>query len=176
MGRAAHKVGPAEGCHVRGDSRWKAARRAGRHRAAAAIPPKKDDRIRHLVQKGCIRRPSFPVMSLGGDRPRRAGRADAVTTIQDLSVRLQALEQENATLRQRLADRGDAVAVDPKRLREMLHDLRQPVQAARLFHGLLTRRLSVGEEADRLARLGQAIEAMEQGIMEIQKMARGQGD
>lgn len=106
----------------------------------------------------------------------RPGRADAVTTIQDLSMRLQALEDENAMLRQRLSGRGEGAPIDPRRLREMLHDLRQPVQAARLFHGLLTRRLTEGEEADRLARLGQAIEAMEHGIMDIQKMARGQGD
>ncbi|MGC2854945.1 hypothetical protein ACM64Y_05680 [Novispirillum sp. DQ9] len=99
-----------------------------------------------------------------------------MTTGPDMSSRLRALEEENAALRRRLDGRGEVVQVDSKRLREMLHDLRQPVQAARLFHGLLARRLTEGEEADRLARLGQAIEAMEHGIGEIQKMARGSGD
>lgn len=91
-------------------------------------------------------------------------------------MRLKALEDENAALRQRLAGPGAAAPLDGLRLREMLHDLRQPVQAARLFHGLLARRLTEGEEADRLARLGQAIEAIEHGISEIQKRARGQTD
>lgn len=90
-------------------------------------------------------------------------------------ARLRALEEENALLRRRL----DGVAeppLDRKALREMLHDLRQPVQAARLFHGLLSRRLTAGEEADRLARLGQAIEAMEHQISRIQKTVRGSAE
>lgn len=94
-----------------------------------------------------------------------------MSSSEDLSVRLRALEEENARLRRRL-DGGDGGALDRKALREMLHELRQPVQAARLFHGLLARRLTEGEEADRLARLGQAIDAMDARIVEIQIAVR----
>ncbi|MFA7430589.1 MAG: hypothetical protein WCZ23_10575 [Rhodospirillaceae bacterium] len=88
------------------------------------------------------------------------------------NARLKALEKENAELRRRL-ETGGASGLDRKALREMLHELRQPVQAARLFHGLLARRLTEGEEGDRLARLGQAIDAMEARIVEIQVAVRG---
>jgi len=96
-----------------------------------------------------------------------------VTSSEDLSVRLRTLEEENAALRRRLDGGSAGAPLDHKALREMLHELRQPVQAARLFHGLLARRLTEGEEAERLARLGQAIDAIEARIVEIQAAARG---
>ncbi len=96
-----------------------------------------------------------------------------MTSSEDLSVRLRTLEEENAALRRRLdGGAGAGGALDRKALREMLHELRQPVQAARLFHGLLARRLTEGQEAERLARLGQAIDAMEARIVEIQIAVR----
>jgi signal transduction histidine kinase len=90
------------------------------------------------------------------------------------TARLRALEKENAELRRRLdSGGGGANGLDRKALREMLHELRQPVQAARLFHGLLARRVTEGEDGDRLHRLGQAIDAMEARIVEIQMAVRG---
>lgn len=95
-------------------------------------------------------------------------------TSSDLAARVRALEEENAALRRRL--NGSSAPLDRRALRDMLHELRQPVQAARLFHGLLSRRLTSGEEAERLARLGQAIDAMESGIVAIQKAVRAADD
>lgn len=96
-----------------------------------------------------------------------------MTSSQDQSVRLRTLEEENALLRRRLdGSAGNGTDLDRKALREMLHELRQPVQAARLFHSLLARRLIEGEEAERLAQLGQALDAMEARIVEIQMVVR----
>lgn len=95
----------------------------------------------------------------------------------DMTARLRALEQENADLRARLnaGPQASGRGLDPVDLRARLHDIRQPVQAARLFHGLLLRRLTEGEDAERLGRLGQALDAIETHLASLQELARSGG-
>lgn len=91
---------------------------------------------------------------------------------EDEAARLRALEEENAALRRQLAEAGTP---DRQTLRTMLHELRQPVQAAKLFHGLLARSIREGEDGDRVRRMGEALQAIEERLNDMQWVVRGGG-
>lgn len=68
---------------------------------------------------------------------------------------------------------GAGGAISRTEMRERLHELRQPLQAARLFHGLLSRRPPTDDkDAQHLDRLGQALDALEQQVLDLQARVR----
>jgi signal transduction histidine kinase len=86
-----------------------------------------------------------------------------------LQSRISALEAENQELRHN--SHAHAV-LDPENLRHLLHELRQPLQAARLFQSLLVRKVTTTPESEYVERLGDALDAFEKQVTDLHNAVR----